>query len=165
MTKTCFSTLDTAVLLAGTALLTALTGSRAEGSSQIVVHAELPVVQVQTSVAIVDDYDYFPAYEMYYSRNRHEYVYLEGNRWVRHSEPRGVTAGVLLASPFVRMDFHDSPEQHHGAVVQSYPRNWAPPGKGHDDKNEHRDERKSDDKKDDRRDEGKNDRKGDDKRN
>jgi hypothetical protein len=46
------------------------------------------------------------------------------------------------------MDFHDSPAQHHAAVVQQYPRNWSPPGPDHgrkdarnDDKRDKRDER------------------------
>jgi hypothetical protein len=34
---------------------------------------------------------------------------------------------VLLASPSVKMDFHDSPAQHHAAVVKQYPKNWSPP--------------------------------------
>jgi hypothetical protein len=33
---------------------------------------------------------------------------------------------VLLASPSVKMDFHDSPAQHHAAVVKQYPKNWKP---------------------------------------
>jgi hypothetical protein len=26
------------------------------------------------------------------------------------------------------MDFHDSPAQHHAAVVKQYPKNWKPSG-------------------------------------
>jgi hypothetical protein len=35
---------------------------------------------------------------------------------------------VLLASPSVRMDFHDSPAQHHATVVKQYPKKWSSPG-------------------------------------
>jgi hypothetical protein len=44
------------------------------------------------------------------------------------------------------MDFHDSPAQHHAAVVQQYPRNWAPPGS-----NQGKKENRKDDKPDGRR--------------
>jgi hypothetical protein len=45
----------------------------------------------------------------------------------RPSPPR-VSVNVLLAAPSVRVDFHDSPAAHHAAIVQTYPKNWAPPG-------------------------------------
>ena len=83
-----------------------------------------------------DDYDYYPGYEVYYARNRHEYVYREGNAWVHRPQPPGVSANVLLAAPSVRVDFHDSPERHHDAVVRSYPKNWHQP-----------DDKKNDDRK------------------
>jgi hypothetical protein len=31
----------------------------------------------------------------------------------------------------VRLDFHDSPSNHHAAVVRQYPKQWTPPGSGH----------------------------------
>ena len=74
----------------------------------------------------VDDYVYYPSYEVYYSSSRHQYAYLDGGAWVARPAPRGVSVRVLLASPSVRMDFHDSPEHHHAAVAQQYPRNWSP---------------------------------------
>ena len=74
-----------------------------------------------------DDYVYYPSYECYYSVSRHQYAYREGNAWVARPAPRGVSVNVLLASPSVKMDFHDSPAQHHAAVVKQYPKNWSPP--------------------------------------
>ena len=85
-------------------------------------YAEPSVVVVQ------DDYVYYPGYEVYYSSSRHQYAYREGRAWVSRPAPRGVSVNVLLASPSVRMDFHDSPAQHHAAIVRQYPKNWAPPG-------------------------------------
>ena len=83
----------------------------------------------EPSVAVVqDDYVYYPGYEVYYSSSRHQYAYREGRAWVSRPAPRGVSVNVLLASPSVRMDFHDSPAQHHAAIVRQYPKNWAPPG-------------------------------------
>jgi hypothetical protein len=83
----------------------------------------------EPSVAVVqDDYVYYPGYEVYYSSSRHQYAYREGRAWVSRPVPRGVSVNVLLASPSVRMDFHDSPAQHHAAIVRQYPKNWAPPG-------------------------------------
>jgi hypothetical protein len=84
------------------------------------VYAEPPVVVVQ------DDYVYYPDYECYYSVSRHQYAYREGNAWVSRPAPRGVSVNVLLASPSVRMTFHDAPAQHHAEVVKQYPKNWKP---------------------------------------
>jgi hypothetical protein len=86
------------------------------------VYVAPPVVVVQ------DDYIYYPGYQVYYSSSRHEYAYREGRTWVSRPAPRGVSVDVLVASPSVRMDFHDSPANHHAAVVKQYPKNWAPPG-------------------------------------
>ena len=36
-----------------------------------------------TVVMYQDEYDYFPAYEVYYSRHRREYVYRDGRRYER----------------------------------------------------------------------------------
>jgi hypothetical protein len=98
-------------------------------------YAEPSVVVVQ------DDYVYYPGYEVYYSSSRHQYAYREGRAWVSRPAPRGVSADVLLASPSVRMDFHDSPAQHHAAVVQQYPRNWAPPGSNQGKKENRKDDK------------------------
>jgi hypothetical protein len=86
------------------------------------VYVAPPVVVVQ------DDYVYYPGYQIYYGSSRHEYAYREGRTWVSRPAPRGVSVDVLFASPSVRMDFHDSPANHHAAVVKQYPKNWAPPG-------------------------------------
>jgi hypothetical protein len=83
----------------------------------------------EPSVAVVqDDYVYYPGYQVYYSSSRHQYAYQEGHAWVSRPAPRGVSINVLQASPSVRMDFHDSPANHHAAVVKQYPKNWASPG-------------------------------------
>jgi hypothetical protein len=113
----------------GAALLLTLTGCMdntvnrpAQGSVYVepsIVYAAQPVVQ--------DDYVYYPAYQVYYSNNRHQYAYREGNTWVSRPAPSGVTVNVLRASPSVKMDFHDSPEYHHATVVQKYPKNWSVP--------------------------------------
>jgi hypothetical protein len=87
-----------------------------------------PRAEVGTTVVVQDDYVYYPGYEVYYSSSRHQYAYREGRAWVSRPAPRGVSANVLMASPSVRMDFHDSPAQHHAAVVKQYPKNWSPPG-------------------------------------
>ncbi len=75
-----------------------------------------------------DDYVYYPNYECYYSVSRHQYAYREGNAWVSRPAPRGVSVNVVMASPSVKMNFHDSPAQHHAAVAKQYPKNWKPAG-------------------------------------
>jgi hypothetical protein len=122
MTNKIFLSAKTAGLLVGMTFLATLTGCMVEGG---------PRGHVQTTVVFQDDYDYYPGYETYYSRNRREFVYLEGNAWVRRPEPRGVSVSVLLAAPSVRLDFHDAPEQHHRTVIQSYPRTWNGPSVNH----------------------------------
>ncbi len=85
-----------------------------------------PAGQAVTVVA-QDDYVYYPGYEVYYSSSRHQYADLEGGTWVTRPAPRGVSVDVLRASPSVKMDFHDSPANHHATVVKKYPKNWTPP--------------------------------------
>jgi hypothetical protein len=85
-------------------------------------------VYVAPPVVVQDDYVYYPGYQVYYSSSRHQYAYREGRTWVSRPAPRGVSVDVLMVSPSVRMDFHDSPANHHAAVVKQYPKNWAPPG-------------------------------------
>jgi hypothetical protein len=84
------------------------------------VAVESPTVVVQ------DDYVYYPSYGIYYSSSRRQYASLEAGAWVSQPAPRGVSVDVLLASPSVRMDFHDSPANHHEAVAKQYPKNWKP---------------------------------------
>jgi hypothetical protein len=78
--------------------------------------------------AVQDDYVYYPQYECYYSVSRHQYAYRDGNAWVARSAPREVSESVLVASPSVKMSFHDSPAEHHATVVKQYPKNWKPSG-------------------------------------
>src|ERR1700690_4549711 len=110
-------------LVLGAVLLATLTGC--------VGYVEGPRAGIQAEpyvFAVQDDYVYYPDYECYYSVSRHQYAYREGGAGVLRPAPRGVSVDVLLASPSVRMDFHDSPARHNAAVVQNYPKNWAPPG-------------------------------------
>lgn len=117
--------------------LAALTGCQSDNSNRRSGDYDGPSSRGQGVVVIYeDDYDYYPAYETYYSRSRREYVYRDGGRWVRRSEPSGISLNVLLSAPSVRMDFRDAPEQHHRAVVQSYPRNWRPVSEGRNDRRE-----------------------------
>jgi hypothetical protein len=118
-----------AELVIGLSLFAAFTGCVDESSGGYREH-------VQVEATYQDDYDYYPEYETYYSRNRHEFVYLDGSVWVRRPEPRGVSATVILAAPSVRLDFHDAPERHHNTVIRSYPRTWRGPETNHFDRQE-----------------------------
>ncbi|MDI1247652.1 MAG: hypothetical protein PSV13_02090 [Lacunisphaera sp.] len=147
-------------LLAGGIILGALAGCMSDDTYARRGDRGRHLGQTQATVVYMDDYDYYPGYEVYYSRNRREYVYRDGSNWVRRSEPRGITVDVLLAAPSVRVDFRDSPERHHSTVVKSYPRDWkkAEP-KREDQRKNDKDSRKDDDRKD------KKDRKDDDRKN
>jgi len=83
-----------------------------------------PVVVAAPPVVIEDDYVYYPSYGVYYNTSRHQYAYMDGGVWVSRPAPIGVSVDVLLASPSVQMDFHDSPARHHDMMLQKYPRNW-----------------------------------------
>jgi len=114
---------------AGAVLLVVLTGCGTYPHSGYRQNSSSPV---QTVAALQDTYDYYPGYETYYNRSRHEYVYRDGNVWVRRSEPRGVAMEVLLRAPLVHLGFHDSPEQHNNAVAKTYPKSWKQPAKARD---------------------------------
>jgi len=93
-----------------------------------------PVVVVAPAVVVQDSYVYYPGYGIYYNSRRHQYAYLEGGAWVNAPAPGGVSVEVLRASPSVNMDFHDSPANHHDAMVRMYPKNWKPGGAHQDHK-------------------------------
>jgi hypothetical protein len=121
----------------GTALLGALTGCvgyvggpQPHGG----VYVEPPSVYVASGVVVQPEYVYYPGYQVYYSSNTRQYVYQDGRSWVSRPAPPRVSANVLFASPSVRLDFHDSPASHHATVVRQYPKNWAPPGSSHGNK-------------------------------
>lgn len=133
---------DRATLVIGAVLMATLTGcvGYVDGP-RAGVYAE-PAVFVEQ-----DDYIYYPGYDVYYSSSRHQYAYQDRGAWVSRPAPRGVSVDVLVASPSVRMDFHDSPARHHTEIVRQYPRNWAPPASNHG-----QPENRKDDKRDEHRD-------------
>jgi hypothetical protein len=113
----------------GAVLLVVLTENAANaGGVNIVIAVPPPVVVAPPVVVVQDDYVYYPNYAVYYNSHRHQYAYLNGGAWVYAPAPYGVSVDVLLASPSVHMDFHDSPERHHAEMVNRYPRNWKPDG-------------------------------------
>jgi hypothetical protein len=57
---------------------------------------------------------------------------LKSGVWVTAPAPEGVSIDVLLASPSVRMDFHDTPEHHHAEIIKKYPRDWREDRHEHD---------------------------------
>jgi hypothetical protein len=124
-------------LTACAALLAPLAGCRSADSAASRNYSGRPPVTNQIIGA--DDYDYYPRYEIYYSRHRNEYVTREGG-WTRRIDLNGATYRMLQDGPFVPMDFHDSPEHHHDQVVQRYPREWQP--SRHDDHDRREDQGK-----------------------
>ena len=104
-----------------------------------------PPVVVAPAVVVQDDYVYYPDYGVYYNSGRHQYYYLRGDAWVWAPAPEGISVDVLLASPSVHMDWHDSPANHHKEMIQKYPRDWKP-ADGHQDMRQdmHQDQKSSD---------------------
>jgi len=121
--KNIFFNSNKARLLVCAALLGTLTGcvGYVEGP-----RAEVYAAPPEPVVVVQDDYVYYPQYQVYYSSSRQQYLYQDGGAWVTRPQPRGVSVNVLFASPSVRMNFHDSPANHHTEVVQQYPKNWKP---------------------------------------
>jgi hypothetical protein len=135
--KKIFFKADKAGFVLGAVLLVTLTGC--------VAYVDGPRAGIQAEPYVFvaqDDYIYYPGYDVYYSSHRRQYAYLEGGAWVSRPAPPGVSVNVLLASPSVRMDFHDSPAFHHAAVVQKYPRNWAPAGSNQGQKENRKDDKR-----------------------
>ncbi|TAL05172.1 MAG: hypothetical protein EPO07_03945 [Verrucomicrobia bacterium] len=119
-----------------TALLGVLTGcvGYADGRGHARIYAPAPTVYVDAGIVVQDDYVYYPGYQVYYSSNRRQYIYQDGSSWVTRTAPPHVSVDVLFASPSVSVDFHDAPAVHHATVVQTYPKNWTPPGWSHGNK-------------------------------
>jgi len=118
----------------GAVLLAALTKGVGSADAQGIGITVTPPVVVAPAVAVQDDYVYYPNYGVYYNSGRHQYAYLENGAWVWQPTPQGVSAEVLLASPSVNMDWHDSPERHHAEMLKRYPKNWKPSDEHHDQK-------------------------------
>ncbi|NOS69236.1 MAG: hypothetical protein HOP33_04825 [Verrucomicrobia bacterium] len=115
----------------GAVLLGALTGcvGYVDRPHHVRAYAPPPPDYVESGVVVLqDDYVYYPGYQIYYSSNRRQYVYLQGRSWVSRPAPPRVSVEVLFASPSVRLDFHDAPSIHHASVVRQYPKYWSPPG-------------------------------------
>lgn len=89
-------------------------------------YGEVAVAPPPVGVVVQDDYVYYPRYGVYYNNYRRNYVYRRGGHWVARPTPPHVSADVVLRSPSVRLDFHDSPANHHHEVVRRYPRHWSP---------------------------------------
>ncbi|HLX94508.1 MAG TPA: hypothetical protein VKU37_02065 [Verrucomicrobiae bacterium] len=121
----------------GAALLTMLTANTGYADGlRVGIVVSPPVVVVTPPVVVVqDDYIYYPEYGVYYNSHRRQYANLENGVWVLQAAPQGVSVDVLLASPSVRMDFHDSPANHHAEMIRKYPKNWRPEG-AHQDRKE-----------------------------
>ena len=132
----------------GAALVAALAGcvGYVDGPHQGGVYVRPPSVYVEGAIAVQDDYVYYPGYQVYYSSNRRQYIYRDGRSWVSRPVPPRVSVDVLFASPSVRLDFHDAPAAHHALVVQTYPKNWTPPGSSHGNKGGNKEGNKKDKK-------------------
>jgi len=116
-------------------------GTHADAQS-VSINLNPPVVVAPVVVApaaIPDNYIYYPNYGVYYNQHNRQYYYQNGNVWVNQPQPYGVSAVTLQASPFVNMNFHDSPEHHHAEMQRQYPRNWRPDA-GHQDRQVHPDQ-------------------------
>ena len=130
----------------GAVLLAALTQGASNADAQPVGITVTPPVVVVPAV-VAENYVYYPNYGIYYNSHRHQYLYLKGDVWVTQPAPEGVSVEVLMASPSVNMDFHDSPERHHAEMLKKYPRDWKPSGAHEDQKDDRHDAAPDHDKK------------------
>jgi hypothetical protein len=115
-------------------------GIRISVPSPVVVVSPPAVVVAAPVVVAQDNYVYYPSYGVYYNTERHQYAYQDGGAWVSRPAPIGVSADVLLASPSVKMDFHDSPANHHADMARKYPKNYQAghSEQGRDSRDDHR---------------------------
>jgi len=126
--------------LLGAVLLAALAQSASNADAQPVGITVTPPAVVVVPTVVAENYVYYPNYGVYYNSYRHQYMYLRGNVWVTQAAPEGVSVEVLMASPSVDMDFHDSPERHHTEMLKKYPHDWKPSGAHQDQKDERQDD-------------------------
>jgi hypothetical protein len=121
--KTYFFKTGKAGFVSNTVLLIALAAcvSYAHGQS-IQITVPPPVVVAVPAVVAQDNYVYYPDYGVYFNPTRRQWAYQDGGAWVSRPAPPGVSADVLLASPSVKMDFHDSPANHHAAIAKKFPK-------------------------------------------
>jgi len=81
---------------------------------------------LKSGVPVTDVYYYYPAWGVYYNNSRHQFSYLQGGHWVVGPIPPGLSINSIMASPSVRMNFSDSPTNHHAETSLKYPSNWKP---------------------------------------
>ena len=112
-----------------------------DGPSHSRVYASSPSMYVESGATFQDEYVYYPSYQIYYSSTRRQYIYQHNHTWVTRATPPRVSAEVLIASPSVRLDFHDAPAIHHASIVRQYPKKWAPPASTHGNNEERREKK------------------------
>ena len=95
----------------------------------IVEERPYPGPAVVTTVGVEGGLVYYPDYEVYYDPGPGLYWFYRGGVWVTGPRPPGISVDVLLRSPSVRMDFRDSPANHHTEIIRQYPHGWRP-GRG-----------------------------------
>lgn len=75
----------------------------------------------------LSNYQYYPRYGTYYNPQSRQYYYQQGNSWHTRATPYGVSSRTLRASPYVPLNLHSNPANHHTLVTRSYPTHWSPP--------------------------------------
>jgi hypothetical protein len=86
------------------------------------------------------EYIYYPQYDLYYNRNRNEFLSVENGRWVSREYPRNVSAQQVLRSRSVSIDNYDSPGHHRAELARqdsryAHPTNdweWQDAGRRYD---------------------------------
>jgi len=61
----------------------------------------------------VNDYVFYPDYNLYYNRRTEEFLAVENGAWVTRRYPLNVSAQRVLASRAVNIDRYGSPEHHY----------------------------------------------------
>jgi hypothetical protein len=89
------------------------------------LHASVNITVAPNTFDAQDNYVYYPAYHVYYSKHHHRYAYIKGNAWVTAPTPPDISVAALQATPSVDMDFHDSPARHHAEIMRKYPKDWT----------------------------------------
>jgi len=82
---------------------------------------------LQPGILVTDHYYYYPAWGVYYNTSRSQFSYLQGGAWVLGPVPPGMPINSIMASPSVKLNFRDSPTNHHAETLLKYPANWKPP--------------------------------------
>jgi len=83
---------------------------------------------IQTGLRRLDDYVYYPAFQVYFNAARGQYTFWDGQVWVTsHEPPQEIPVELLEIAASVPLRFEQGARWQHAEVVRLYPPDWTSP--------------------------------------